>query len=313
MLQKVAADKKIIEQAVEKDWWVCATLKALSESSLSDFLQFKGGTSLSKSFGIIDRFSEDIDLALNRSFFGLPKKTEQQRAKIRRQTFHYVKDFLIAELHENFNSKGITDFEIKLVSKNSSAMVTILEIEYKSILETMIEYVKPVVKIEISSMSMEEPFVEKELNTFVNQFYSEIDVDLRCKFKTVVPERTFLEKIFLLHEEYQKEKPRVARMSRHLYDIEKIMQTPFAKNALADKNLYRQTVQHRKSFNNIQGIDYESHNPQTIKIVPPECLHEQWAKDYEQLQKTFIYGKSLPFDELLSKIAELQNEMNHSF
>jgi len=88
MLQQTAGTKSIVEQAVEKDWWVCAILMALSKTSWADFLQFKGGTSLSKAWGLINRFSEDIDIAISRSFFNLPEDTAQQRTAIRRNAFH---------------------------------------------------------------------------------------------------------------------------------------------------------------------------------------------------------------------------------
>ena len=98
MLQQTAATHRIIEQAVEKDWWVNALLMALSKTSWADFLQFKGGTSLSKAWGLISRFSEDIDLAVSRSFFDLPDDTPQQRTAIRRKAFHYIEKTLIEEL-----------------------------------------------------------------------------------------------------------------------------------------------------------------------------------------------------------------------
>ena len=107
MLQQTAGAKNIVEQAVEKDWWVNAILMTLSKTSWADYLQFKGGTSLSKSWGLINRFSEDIDLAISRSFFNLPEETAQQRTAIRRNAFHYVKETLITEIDKILTSGGI--------------------------------------------------------------------------------------------------------------------------------------------------------------------------------------------------------------
>ena len=95
MLQHTAEALNVVEQAVEKDWWVSAILMALSKTTWADFLQFKGGTSLSKSWGLINRFSEDIDLAISRSFFNLPENTAQQQTAIRRRAFHYIEETLI--------------------------------------------------------------------------------------------------------------------------------------------------------------------------------------------------------------------------
>jgi hypothetical protein len=135
------------------------------------------------------------------------------------------------------------------------------------------------------------------------------DTDVKCQFKSVLPERTFLEKMFLLHEEYQKDSPRTKRMSRHLYDLEKIMDTPFAKSALQNTDLYKNIINHRKKFNNIRDIDYHTHYPALIQICPPENLKSEWEKDYKQLQQSFIYEKSKTFDELMNRLQELTNEI----
>ena len=129
-------------------------------------------------------------------------------------------------------------------------------------------------------------------------------------FKSVLPERTFLEKIFLLHEEYQKEKPRTTRMSRHLYDLWKIMDTSFAQSALQNTDLYVTIINHRKKFNYIQGIDYRTHYPAQIQICPPEKLMNSWKSDYENLQKSFIYDESkITFNELTNRMLELTNRI----
>ena len=309
MLQQTAAAKKIVEQAVEKDWWVCVILMALSKTSLADFLQFKGGTSLSKAWAVINRFSEDIDLAISRSFFNLPDDTPKKRTAIRRKSHHYIKETLIDELDKTLNSNGITDYEIELITENSSAMVTTVEVKYKSILSTVIDYILPVVKIEFSAMSLDEPYQAKEIATLVNSIYPDIDNEIKCLFKSVLPERTFLEKLFLLHEEYQKNNPRTTRMSRHLYDLEKLMDTPFAQSALQNLDLYKTVINHRKKFNNIQGIDYQTHYPALIQICPPENLISEWEKDYRQLQQSFIYKKSKSFGELTDRLQELTNSI----
>ena len=310
MLQQTAAAKKVVEQAVEKDWWVSTILMALTKTSWVDFLQFKGGTSLSKSWGLINRFSEDIDLAISRSFFGLSDDTTQQRTTIRRKAFHFIEKTLIDELNNVLISNEIRGFDIKLITENSSAMVATIEVRYKSILETIIDYVAPVVKIEFSAMSLDEPYLEQEISTLIHSIYPDIDNEIKCVFKSVLPERTFLEKLFLLHEEYQKNKPRSTRMSRHLYDLEKIMDTPFAKSALENTDLYETIISHRKKFNNIQGIDYKTHYPATIQICPPENLISSWKDDYEKLRESFIYDETKKtFEELTERMLELTNRI----
>ena len=309
MLQKAASEEKINEHAIEKDWWVSIILFALSKTSCGNYLQFKGGTSLSKAWGLVDRFSEDIDLAINRSFFGLPDETAQQRATIRRNAFHYVKEKLIDELDNELKTIGVKDYSIQFLSSNSSAVISTFQVNYESIMNSPLESLHPNVKVEISSMSLNEPHEEKPIFTLINKYYHGIDREIKCLFKTVLPERTFLEKIFLLNEEQQKDKPRMSRMSRHLYDIEKMMDTPFATAALENIELYRIIVNHRKIFNNISGIDYSKNLPAVINICPEDKYLDEWEKDYRQLQADFIYGESLPFKQLLERMKELTEKI----
>ena len=128
----------------------------------------------------------------------------------------------------------------------------------------------------------------------------------------VNPERTFLEKIFLLHEEFQKpaNKIRVDRLSRHLYDIEKLMQTPIADTALQDSELYNTVITHRRTFTSIAGMDYDRHQPATIRFLPPADLMPNWEIDYKQMQENMIYGDTLSFADLIEKLTELQTRIN---
>jgi hypothetical protein len=189
-------------------------------------------------------------------------------------------------------------------------MVATIEVRYKSIFETIIDYVSPVVKIEFNAMSLDEPYLEQEISTLIHSTYPDIDNEIKCMFKSVLPERTFLEKIFLLHEEYQKNKPHTTRMSRHLYDLGKIMDTSFAISALENTDLYETIISHRKKFNNIQGIDYNAHYPAIIQICPPENLISSWKDDYERLRESFIYDETKKtFEELTERMLELTNKI----
>lgn len=126
---------------------------------------------------------------------------------------------------------------------------------------------------------------------------------------TVNPERTFLEKIFLLHEEFQKSKDkiRVSRLSRHLYDVEKLMDTEYFAKAIVDGKLYNDIINHRKVFTKIGGIDYNLHQPKTINPIPPEEVLEAWKKDYQTMSEEMIYGDYLTFEKLIERITELKD------
>ena len=128
----------------------------------------------------------------------------------------------------------------------------------------------------------------------------------------VVPQRTFLEKICLLHEEFAKPQKmmRTERMSRHLYDIVRIMDFPIAEEALNDKELYNSVVEHRRTFIGLKDFDYNTLALKTIKIIPPESVIFQWQQDYETMQQTMIYGDSFPFNKLIDKVKQLNEQIN---
>ena len=131
-------------------------------------------------------------------------------------------------------------------------------------------------------------------------------------FKSVLPERTFLEKIFLLHEEFSQEtkKIRIDRLSRHLYDLEKLMDTEHGINALKNTELYNNIVSHREKFNPLRGLDYANHKPSKISIIPPEDVLRDYERDYEAMSSFMIYGEALKFDQLMKKILGLQSRIN---
>ena len=118
MLQQTEAKHSGINQmAIEKDWWVTITLKALFQTSCADSLLFKGGTSLSKGFNIIERFSEDIDLSINCSFFGIDKTTKNQREKLRKEARAYIHNTLSSELNAKLKEMGVTGYSIENVTQ----------------------------------------------------------------------------------------------------------------------------------------------------------------------------------------------------
>ena len=140
-------------------------------------------------------------------------------------------------------------------------------------------------------------------------FTEDEDTDANCTIRTVVPTRTFLEKLFLLAEEFQKERPRSVRMSRHLYDLEKLMDTEYGKEALAERTLYEAIVEHRRAYYALKYVNYDLHNPATINFMIPEQAMEAWKTDYADMRRFFIYGQSLDFETLILRMEELQKKI----
>jgi predicted nucleotidyltransferase component of viral defense system len=300
--------------AAEKDWWVVHTLAIIFSMECANALIFKDGTSLSKGWNVIHRFSEGIDLALDREFLGFSGElTKGEIRKLRRKSFQFISEVFTKELKNKFIELGFKDLTVKPREvENHDQDPLIIEIYYNKLTETD-TYLKPGVLVEVGSRSLKEPFTQRTFGTFVSEIYTDNPfTDKPITIPIVNPERTFLEKIFLLHEEFQKpqDKIRVERLSRHLYDIEKLSQTEYAEIALQDSELYNTIVRHRSKFAAISGIDYAKHNPENIKFIPPDSIIKMWEADYEEMKGSMIYGQLLEFDKLIIKLTELQKLIN---
>jgi predicted nucleotidyltransferase component of viral defense system len=300
--------------ASEKDWWIVHTLAAIFSMECASALIFKGGTSLSKGWNVIQRFSEDIDLALDREFLGFTGElSKQDIKKLRRKSYQFISEVFTEELKNKFAQLGFKNITVKAREvENHDQDPLIIEIYYNKLTEKD-TYLKPGVLVEVGSRSLKEPFTQRTFGTFVSEVYTDNPfTDKQISIPVVNPERTFLEKIFLLHEEFQKpsDKIRVERLSRHLYDIEKLNQTEYAKIALQDAELYNTIVRHRSKFTAISGIDYSKHNPANISIVPPDTIIKKWEADYKEMKGSMLYGQVLNFDELINRLTELQKRIN---
>ena len=315
IIRRTYAATELSPQIIEKDWWVTAVLRALFSLPYADILSFKGGTSLSKCYNLIERFSEDIDIAVNREKPDFTKTNTRLRNDLRRATCTFVRETLQFDLAKQLESNGLNpnDFTAKVnITPVTTTDPEIIEVEYDSLFAEE-NYIKRKVIIEVSGRSMPEPLRPVLLQSMIDeQFPNEDFTERPFEVQAVVPERTFLEKICLLHEEFSKpqELIRTERMSRHLYDLVQIMDTPVAEKALTNKALYESIVGHRRVFVALKGFDYSTLATKTIKIVPPESVIARWQQDYETMQRTMIYGNSLLFNKLINKIQQLNERIN---
>ncbi len=313
IFNQVSIQLGLLPAAVEKDWWVSMALHTVFNLPFAEHLVFKGGTSLSKGWNLIERFSEDIDLAIDRSFLGFEGDlSKTQVRKLRKVSCAFIEVEFLKVLADKIKELEIPDVELSVQSfKDSDTDPLVIEWNYPALTEQN-EYLRPRVLIEIGSRSLMEPVEPREIRSLVGQQYSaQAFADKSFNVQTVLPKRTFLEKIFLLHEEFQKpaEHIRVDRLSRHLYDIEKLMDTDHGQQALEDQSLYDAIVTHRQVFNPVRGIDYANHSKNKLNFIPPETVIKAWEKDYQTMQESMIYGESLKFEKLIERLEELLTKL----
>jgi hypothetical protein len=300
---------------IEKDWWVVQTLRLVSQMEIANQLSFKGGTSLVKAWNIINRFSEDVDLAINREFFGFSGdiSSNQIRKKLRPISSHYISNDFLETLQKAFDDAGMKDVRLSIIDHVGSDDDPVkIEVLYPAIVEYT-DYIKPRVLLEIGSRSMLEPtticsFRSMIGERFPDQPFADENVSIQC----VNPERTFLEKMFLLHEEHQRpvEKMLINGRSRHFYDICQIAKTPYVEKAISDKELYKAIVAHRERFTKISQVDYALHFPPNLNPIPSTEMMPIWKADYAEMRGNMIVGESPEFEELIDEIKRLTERIN---
>lgn len=309
----IATEKGMKPFAAEKDWWVSRTLEIIFQMDIAKHLVFKGGTSLSKAWKLINRFSEDIDLAIDKEFFDGYKGdvSRTQIGKLRKVAGAYTTGTFFEALREKFRNKGFTDLEFKVIeAEDSDQDPRVLEIYYPNIIPADSEYILPRVQIEVSCRSLREPFTVQSFGSLVDEFFAGKDfAEPLFEVPTVIAERTFLEKLFLLHEEFHRpaNKMRVDRLSRHLYDVYHLTKAGVAQIAINDKGLYEAIVAHRFKFSRVGEVDYNLHNPKTLNPIPiPEVIAD-WQADYATMKEDMIYEENKPiFEDLINNLNDLK-------
>lgn len=305
-------------KALEKDWWVTLTLKALFQSIYAKHLVFKGGTSLSKCWKLISRFSEDIDIALDPEAFEMkyeehPSKSYVDRLKRNGCTFTSTK--LLEELTNQIAALGIPADAVIIAAdpipeKFPDTDPQTLHLKYRSLYDPN-PYIADEVEIEVSVRSLKTPFTTRPIisilsEVFPNPAYAETAFDVFV----VEPRKTFLEKAFLLHEEFGKpDKTRIRseRMSRHFYDLVTNMSSGISDDALNDHDLYDHLIVHRQGYSRISWVDYQTLGHSTISFLPPPEILESYRQDYEVMLEQMIHDENAPsFDNLMEQLKLLQ-------
>ena len=237
-----------------------------------------------------------------------------QIKNLRKKSCEFISTNFLDDLTKLFTEwKAIDECELNAQPiTDSDKDPQVIEIHYNSVFDKS-DYLPQRVLIEVSSRSLMEPSENREINSILSAAFPDQSFATEpFSISTVLPQRTFLEKIFLLHEEFSQNtaKIRIDRLSRHLYDLEKLMDTKHGKAGLSDSDLYNGIVIHREKFNLLRGLDYSNHIPSKIKIIPPDTVINEWEKDYQAMTQNMIYGDPLNFDNLIKRIRELQKRIN---
>ena len=320
VLSQVANQTFLPVQAVEKDLWVTTLLQLVFTLPFADKLIFKGGTSLSKVWQLIDRFSEDIDLAVDRSLFGFEGDlTKKQIKKLRKSSSLFVREDFYRELQTVLKENGLDTLCSLEVQPDGEGDNTYPEprrifVKYKSVCEDPLVYLPPVVMLEIGARSLLEPNEQANIKSMVENLLPSISTTLiDSKVSTALPSKTFLEKAFLLHELFSVEGHGIeaGRKSRHLYDLNRMMSKDFAIAAIKDDELWESIRHHREIFTSVSGIDYNTDIRKHIVLIPRSEIVKAWEEDYNSMCSSMIFGEKPTFEKLITNMKELEKAFHN--
>ena len=305
------------EVVLEKDYWVCFVLNYLfSMCNWKEYFTFKGGTSLSKCYNLIQRFSEDIDLILDWRLIGYDvdepwrERSVTKQDKFNHESGQKTKDFLrsefIPQIEKDFRNMINEEFKISIDDKDPQTVL----FEYPKSFES--SYLTQAVRLEIGTLAAWTPSEVVGIVPDLQRVYPTLFNGDSIEVRTVLPERTFWEKATILHQEAHrpKELGMPMRYARHYYDIFCIATSKHKKSALQDLELLEKVVLFKQKFYPRKWARYEEANSRNIRIVPDEHRWVELRGDYINMSEMF-FGDYPSFDELMRKIIELEEEIHN--
>ena len=310
--------------SVEKDFWVCWTLRELfALPEIGEHITFKGGTSLSKAWKLIERFSEDIDIVVDKEALGFggdaapDKASSHKQRKVRLVSLMgasqaWVQDTLQPALAERIErTLGLTGWILEVDPDMDDGQCLLFH--YPSVFSPETAgYVRPVVKIELGARSDDWPHETRAIQPYVIEQFPALDSDATCLVRVLAVERTFWEKACLLHEETFRpaDKPRKSRMARHYYDLWCLLRTGIGAKAMAQPELFKRVAEHREIFFRYSWVDYTTHKPGTFRLSPPDDHFPVWMADYKAMQGPMFFGPTPSFEEMMIAVSRFEQMFN---
>ena len=317
LCEQARAELNLPAESIEKDFWVSWTLRELfTLEEWGQRLTFKGGTLLSKGWKLIERFSEDIDVVIDREFlgFGAEHLSTKQIRKLKNECSRRIVDDLLPALSKQIEEHlpDRDSWKLEAADAEVDPDLQTLMFEYPKEFAYDRSYVKPVVKIELGARGEPEPTEMPQIQPLLAEAYPSVVGDARFSVRTLVPRRTFWEKAMMLHEETYRpaEKTRKPGMSRHYYDLWCLINKDVAAEASQDQGLFERVAAHRQEFFRYGWMDYTTLTKGHIRLLPLPEQEAYWRSDYAAMSSEMFFGYVPSFDEALEVVKRFELEFN---
>lgn len=310
LFNETAIKKQVTPAIAEKDFWVTWVLsKIFADDYLSKILMFKGGTSLSKVFKVIERFSEDIDLILDWNIVTqdnpLLTRSNSQQNKFNQSLNDSAHEFMQGQILPRLNTllQPICHCELDKTTQ------LVIQVNYPAVFNDL--YLRPQILLEIGPLAAWLPFGEYAITSFTAEIFPQLFIHATCQVKAIVAERTFWEKATILHHEANRpaESNLPLRYSRHYYDLTMLASSAIKNSALADIRLLNDVVEFKQKFYPRSWAKYEECLTGNLKLSPPNYRLKMLQDDYRQM-RAMIFGNYPDFSNILDNLQQLENEIN---
>ena len=307
---ETAAQKGTTPAIVEKDFWVTWVLDRLfREPNLAQLLMFKGGTSLSKVYKLIERFSEDIDLILDWRILGgddpLAERSKTKQAQlntaIREEAKKFIGEELLGRVEAAFD--GVCGCHVDIADP------LVINVNYPAAYSD--DYLRSEVRLEIGPLASWLPHEERRISCLAAEAFPKVFERPDCAVKVIKAERTFWDKATILHHEAHRPTANAQppRYSRHYYDLAKMAQSQVRDRALSDPALLASVVAFKQRFYPRGWARYDLAKPGTFVLVPDDHVLT-WVKSDYRAMENMIFGEAPRFEEILAVLQMLQEEIN---
>ena len=319
---ETAARLGVAHVIIEKDFWACWTLKHLFGLPERHRFLFRGGTSLSKAYGLIRRFSEDIDITIHRADLGFGTSREELRAmtgnerkrwlaSLRGACEAYVAEELLPSITEVFGGVlgEVRDESWKLAVDPETAQTLLFEYPPTG-LSGEAGYIGETVRIAMGAKGECEPSGSRQIRSYAAEEFQEEFEDPACELMTLAAERTFWEKVTALHAWYHRNNPQKAhKTSRHYYDTCMLSRSDVRGKALDQLDLLADVAEHKSLLFSSGWARYDEARPGMLRLVPQSELRGALERDYENMRLMF-FDEPPPFAEVIAELEALESEIN---
>jgi hypothetical protein len=322
---QTAERMRLSPQIIEKDLWVCWTLRELfALPDIGSMLIFKGGTSLSKAYRLIERFSEDVDVSMDRAGLGFGNEASDPEAVIsgkeRRRRIDKLKEACQHKILDELRPMMIKTIAAGLgnaqdwsltVDEDDPDRQTLLYAYPSSLLEATGAYIRPAVKIEMGARSDHWPSDQVRIAPYVAEQFPAAFETRNFIVKVLAAERTFWEKATLLHAEYHRppDKEIPLRLSRHYYDTSRLILSGTGEKAAGRPELLQRVVEHKKVFFPSGWAYYDEAIRGSLRLTPHPGRIRQLEEDYDKMREMF-FAEPPVFAEVLRILEEWETHFN---